>query len=84
MHRSNAPPSSAHSNVEPSSLAEKRNVACVAELRVVGPDRIVVSGGVVSFGTWTVQVWLAGDGSTCPSASIARTSTVCGPTARLL
>ena len=40
-----------------------------------GPPVNVTSGGTVS----TVQLRVAGDGSSCPAASVARTANVCGP-----
>jgi hypothetical protein len=78
----NGAPSSEHSYVVPSSLAEKRNVALVLVVRAGGASVIVVSGGVVSPGPWTVQLCRAGDGSTWPSPSIDRTAKLCQPTAR--
>jgi hypothetical protein len=67
--------------VEPASLAERVKVALVSMVGSIGPESIVVSGGVLST-AWTVQPKLAGVGSTLPAASVARTSKVCGPTAR--
>src|SRR5688572_18908431 len=52
----NGDPSSEHSNVVPSSLAEKRNVALVLVVVAGGASVIAVSGGVVSPGAWTVQL----------------------------
>ena len=46
----------------------------------VGPESIVVSGATVS----TVKVRVAGVASTLPAASLARTSNVCAPCARLV
>ena len=43
-----------------------------------GPERIVVSGAVVSI----VQVWLAGVWSVLPAVSVARTENVCEPSLR--
>jgi hypothetical protein len=68
-HAVNAPASSEHANVEPTSVAEKLNVAEVVLLRSAGPLRIVVSGGVVS----TVQVRLSGLESVLSAGSIPRT-----------
>jgi hypothetical protein len=47
----------------------------------VGPETIVVSGAVVSPGAVIVQVTVAGEASTLPAASVARTVNVCEPTA---
>src|SRR5918996_1762554 len=79
---SNAAPSSEHTNVTPSSLAVKRNLALVLAVGLSGAKSIVVTGGVVSRGGVMFQLWPAGVGSTCPSASVARTATLCQPTAR--
>jgi hypothetical protein len=81
-HVSNGAPSSEHSNVTPSSLAEKRNLALVLAVGSAGAESIVVTGGVVSRGFVTFQLWPAGVWSTCPSGSVARTATLCQPTAR--
>jgi hypothetical protein len=43
-HAANAAPSSAHSNLDPGSSEEKRNVALVLLLRSGGPESIVVAG----------------------------------------
>src|SRR5262249_40397788 len=43
-----------------------------------GPVVIAISGATVS----TVHDAVAGDGSSCPAASVARTANVCGPCAR--
>ena len=45
----------------------------------VGPPVIVVSGGVVSPTTLTIQVLEAGVGSVLPAASVAFTEKVCEP-----
>ena len=49
-----------------------------------GPDEIVVSGGVVSAAAEIVQVCVAGEATTLPAASVARTSNVCDPAPRPL
>ncbi len=56
-----------HSKVAVLSFEE--NVYCGAEVLIwpLGPELIVVSGGVVS----TVKVWLSGVGSSLPAGSIA-------------
>src|ERR671919_1683827 len=79
---SNAAPSSEHSNVTPSSLAVKRNLASVLAVGSLGAESIVVTGGVVSRGGVMFQPWPAGVGSTWPSGSVARTLKLCQPVAR--
>src|ERR687895_652785 len=79
---SNAAPSSEQTYVTPSSLAEKRNCAVVLAVGSAGPESIVVTGGTVSRGRVTVQLWFAGVGSMWPSASVARTATLWKPIAR--
>ena len=76
-HSANAAPSSAHSNVESTSVAVKVNVALVAEVGSSGADEIVVSGG-----TATVHSCSAGVSSTAPSALRATTSKVWSPSTR--
>ena len=68
VHVANASPSSAHANVEPGSLAEKVKLALLLVVVAAGPESIVVSGGTAST---TVQVWVAGVGSTLPASSVA-------------
>jgi hypothetical protein len=51
-----AAPSSAHSKVDPGSLAEKLNMALVSVVVASGAEVIAVSGAVVSGGAVTVQV----------------------------
>src|SRR5918998_2943884 len=82
MHGEYAAPSSEQSKVVPSSLAEKRKVAVVLVVVAGGAIVIVVSGGSVSPGPCTVQLWSAGDWSTWPAESIARTARLCQPIAR--
>src|SRR5918996_3636468 len=81
-HASKAAPSSEHSNVTPSSLAEKRNLASLLAVGLAGAESIVVTGGVVSRGGVMFQLWPAGVESMWPSGSVARTATLCQPTAR--
>jgi hypothetical protein len=73
-----APASILHSKVAVPSFDS--NVNCGAEVFVepVGPVRIVVSGAVVS----TVNVKLAGVGSSLLAGSTAMTSKVCSPSVR--
>src|SRR5688572_30944715 len=59
--------------------AEKVNVALLSVVVAGGPEAIVASGGVMSASS-TVQFQVAGDASMLPSASMARTAKVCGPT----
>jgi len=66
-----------HSKVEPLSLEEKVKVADVLDVVPVGPDVIVVFGGVES--VLTVQLTDAGVASVLSAASVARTKKVCGP-----
>jgi hypothetical protein len=60
-----------HSN-EPASVAENPNEAAAEETAPLGPVAIDVFGATVS----TVHVRVAGDASTFPTASIARTEKV--------
>ena len=69
--------------MEPPSLEPKVKVADVLDVVPIGADVIVVSGGAESPET-TVQVSEAGVASVLSDASVARTSKVCDPTARLL
>jgi hypothetical protein len=71
----NAAPSSAHSKLEPVSLAENSKLALVLVVVGGGPKLMVVCGAVVS----TVHVKVAGVGSAFPARSTARTSKVCAP-----
>ena len=71
------PPSMRHSNVAPGS--EVKLNAPVVELDTVGGAAVmVVSGALAS----TVHVRKAGEASTLPTASVARTFSVCEPSAR--
>src|SRR4051812_47868792 len=64
----------------PTSFDEKENVALFWLTTPFGPAVMAVSGGVAS----TVQLRVAGDPSTLPAWSLARTASECGPSARLL
>jgi hypothetical protein len=77
VQRANVPASTAHSKVA-ASFAETSKVGVVSFVGPLGPDPIVVSGGVVS----TVNGRLAGVASAFPAASLARTSKVYPPSAR--
>ena len=80
MHAPQAPPSSRHSKVEEPSLEVNEKVAPVAFVGFDGLPVIVVFGAVVS----TVHANEAGERSTLPAASVARTSKVWGPSPRPL
>jgi hypothetical protein len=73
-HAAQPPPSSRHWNPDGSD-ASKVKVASVSDVVPDGPDVIVVCGPVVS----TVQLRIAGVGSTLRATSLARTSNVCNP-----
>jgi hypothetical protein len=62
------------------SLPAKLKLAALLVVGSAGLSVSVVSGAIVS---GTVQLWRAGVSSTLPARSIARTSNVCGPAARL-
>ena len=64
----------------PASVEVKLKVAVALLLSVVGLEVIVVSGGEVS----TVQLNVAGEGSTLLARSMARTAKLCAPPARLV
>ena len=70
MQTANVPPSMRHSNVEPAFVDVNANEAFVLLVGPVGPDVMVVSGAVLS----TVNVRVAGEASTLPAASFARTA----------
>ena len=74
-HATQAPVSSLHSKLAAVSVAENEKLAALEATVPDGPVTIDVSGGVVS----TVQLRVAGDGSTLPAASTARTDHVCDP-----
>jgi methylmalonyl-CoA mutase cobalamin-binding subunit len=61
------------------SLELKLKLALVETVVAAGPERIVVSGGVVSPEVCTVQPRVAGVGSVLPEVSTALTATVCPP-----
>ena len=63
--------------VDPFLVEVKLKLAEVVVTVPDGPAVMVVSGGLT-----TVQLWLAGMGSTLPVASVARTWNVCAPLAR--
>src|SRR5687767_15636862 len=65
-HSANGALSREHSNFDPSSSAEKVNVATVSVVEAGGSESMVTCGAVVS----TIHVWLTGD-STLPAASVA-------------
>ena len=69
-----AAPLSEQSKRAPAS-ATKAKLAAVDAVGPLGPDVIVVSGASVSL----VQVARAGNASTLPASSIARTSKACAP-----
>ena len=72
-----APPSRLHSKVTGLSLLESVNVAEVCVVTLGGPVTMVAVGAVVS--TFQAQGW---DGAlTLLAASVARTTSVCGPSA---
>src|SRR5439155_3649939 len=64
-----------HSNVDPIWVAWNVNVAVMSCVTLDGPESMIVSGGIVS----TIHVRAAGDGSTFPARSVARTLKVCEP-----
>ena len=74
-HEPHAPPSTRHSNVEPTWSAENSNVGVTSLVGPEGPLSIVVCGAAVS----TVNAHDAGVESTFPAGSVARTSKVWGP-----
>jgi hypothetical protein len=82
LHAANVAPSSEHWNVEPGSLAENVKVAVVEFVLALGPDSMIVCGGVVSTAASTVQVRVAGVVSALPTASVATTRNVCEPVLR--
>jgi hypothetical protein len=75
VHATNAPPSTAHSNVAVASVEVNPKLAVALFDGSAGRCVIVTSGAVAS----TVQVRVTGDGSTCPVWSLARTVNVCMP-----
>ena len=86
MQVAQAPVSSLHSKVDPDSVEVNANEAVVADVVPVGPELIVVSGGVVSAGggvvVSTVNERVAGEASVFPATSVARTETLCAPSLR--
>ena len=83
MHGANPAPSSEHSNSAPAALLENAKRASVDEVAVDGASSISVSGstGSGARGGSIVQRYSAGDASTFPAASVARTRNTCSPTA---
>ena len=79
VHAFQAPLSTRHANVEPASVEVKANVAVASLVGSFGPEPMVVSGGVVSDGALIVHVYVAGEASVLPAASVARTLNVCEP-----
>jgi hypothetical protein len=71
--------STRHAKVDPASVAVKANVGVESLVGPFGPEPMVVSGAVVSAGGSIVQVRVAGEASTLPAASVARTLNVCEP-----
>ena len=89
MHAAYEPVSSLQRNVsEPdgvvSSLPLNPKLAAVSVVPEAGLEVIVAVGAVVSAGAEIVHVAVAGEASTLPAASVARTLKVCEPTARPL
>ena len=76
-------PAPAGERSKPTEATPLPPVSVEVELRLTVPLRywpgssIVATGGTVS----TNQVWEAGEGSTFPPTSVARTSNVCEPSA---
>ena len=79
MHEAHEPESSWHANVDPDSLELNANDALVEVVEALGPESIVVFGGVVSDGAVIVHVCVAGLASVLPAASVARTLKLCEP-----
>ncbi len=63
--------------MDPATFAWKVNVASVLSVISAGPVSMVVTGG-----SSTIQVWLAGVTSKLPAASLARINMVCEPCVR--
>jgi hypothetical protein len=78
------PPSMRQAKVLPASDAVNA-IDALVDVPLDGAELIVVSGGVVSAGgEEIVHEAVAGDASVLPAASVARTPTLCVPTARPL
>ena len=73
VHVANGAPSRAHANVALASFDVNEKLALAIGTVPVGPDVIVVFGGV----RLTVQLRVAGVGSRLPTASRTRTENVC-------
>src|SRR5687768_4834103 len=78
VHAVHSAASSLHSKVAPVSVAVNENVALLEYMFPLGPLVIDVFGATVS----TVHVRVAGDASTLPTPSFARTEKVCEPFAK--
>jgi hypothetical protein len=78
VHAAHAPASSLHSKPAPDSGDENANDAELDATVPAGPLESEVSGATVS----TVHVLVAGEASTLPDESVARTENVCAPCAR--
>ena len=78
-----APVSTRHWNVDPLLLEVKAKVGVESSVGPVGPEPIVVLGAVLSAGgvVSTVNARVAGVASVLPAASVARTETLCAPSA---
>ena len=74
-----ADPSRLQAKVDPVMVDVKLKLAEVVVTAPEGPAVIVVSGG-----TTTVQLWLAGVASRLPAASVACTWKICAPAAKLV
>jgi hypothetical protein len=77
VHRRNTGESSEHSNHAPGPAFgdSNENVAVVLALVFIGPLVICVSGVLVS----VTHAWMAGDASTLPARSCARTANEWAP-----
>jgi hypothetical protein len=84
VHVTHAPLSTRHWKVEPLSLELNPNAGVGSLVGPLGPEVMVVCGGVVSAGALIVQLCVAGEASVLPAASVARTPNVCDPVARPL
>ena len=86
VHDAHAAESTRHWNVDPLSLAVNAKVGVLSLVGPLGPEPMVVSGGVVSAGAavLTVNDRVAGEGSAFAAGSVARIETECAPSARTL
>ena len=76
--------SSLQAKVEPVSVEVKEKLAAVSVVEAGGEAVIEVLGAVVSGGSTTVQLSVAGEASVLPAASVARTEKLWAPRAREL